>query len=167
MFSDARNCDNFFLEISWTIRSIRLWLLLWSGTLLRNRKKLFESKYQILNRFWVSNTSAFFQKFHNVDSERLFGSFSLHFLSESHPFWNAPQTAPGAQSRASCLFCVTNTPITTWNYPLRVTSSNSQALFRCPSQSGEHPTGTSTWWETLILILSQVLCQNLLIWGFG
>ena len=73
-------------------------------------------------------------------SERVFGSFSLHFLSESQHFWNAPQSAPGAQYRAPCLFCVTNTPITTWNYPLRVTSSNSQALFRCPPQSGEHPT---------------------------
>ena len=104
-----------------------------------SRRKLFNLPTQVLNHFLVSNTSAFFQKFHNVDSERLFGSFSLHFLSESHPFWNAPQTAPGAQSQASCLFCVTSTSITTWHYPLRVTRSNSQALFRCPPQSGEHP----------------------------
>ena len=112
------------------------------------RRKLFNLPTQVLNHFLVSNTSAFFQKFHNVDSERLFGSFSLHFLSESHPFWNAPQTAPGAQYRASYLFCVTSTSITTWHYPLRVTRSNSQALFRCPPQSGEHPT------NQMVLIIS-------------
>ena len=96
--------------------------------------------------YWGSNLSTLFWKFHNVDSERLFQSFSLCKLSESETSMHALGKACGQEWSTVFDFWGENKLIKASTGPPRVNSRHLQALFDGPTKSGERPINRSTWY---------------------
>ena len=103
-------------------------------------KKCSKTKCPNLDRFWGSNLSTLFWKFHNVDSERLFQLFSLCKLSESETSMHALGKACGQEWSTVFDFWGENKLIKASTGPPRVNSRHLQALFDGPAKSGERPT---------------------------